>query len=51
MKRLWFSLLLSSSFLLAQNSNPSDTSHQNTKIPKDRQPYKAVSAEPAAITY
>lgn len=31
MKKIWFALLLSGSFLLAQNSNPSNTSQQNSK--------------------
>jgi len=34
MKTLWFALLLSSSFLLAQNSNPSNTSQQKSKDSK-----------------
>ena len=37
MKKLWFALLLSSSFLLAQNSNPSDTSQQNSKASKGQE--------------
>ena len=37
MKKLWFALLLSSSFLLAQNSNPSNTSQQNSKASKDQE--------------
>ncbi|HEY6301864.1 MAG TPA: hypothetical protein VIX14_02250 [Terriglobales bacterium] len=34
MKKLWFALLLSGSFLLAQNSNPGNTSQQNSKDSK-----------------
>jgi hypothetical protein len=37
MKKLWFALLLSSSFLLAQNSSPSDTSRQNSKASKGQE--------------
>ena len=34
MKKMWLALLLSGSFLLAQNSNPSNTSQQNSKDSK-----------------
>jgi hypothetical protein len=34
MKKMWFALLLSGSFLLAQDSNPSNTSQQNSKDSK-----------------
>jgi len=34
MKRLWFALLLSGSFLLAQNSSPSTTSQHKSKDSK-----------------
>jgi hypothetical protein len=34
MRKLWVVLLLSGSFLLAQDSNPSTTSQQNSKAPK-----------------
>jgi hypothetical protein len=34
MRRLWFALLLSGSFLLAQDTNPSTTSQHNSKVPK-----------------
>ena len=34
MKKLWFALLLSGSFLLAQNSNPSNPSQQKSKESK-----------------
>ena len=37
MKKLWFALLLSSSFLLAQNANPSNTSQQNSKASKGQE--------------
>jgi len=37
MKKLWLALLLSSSFLLAQNSNPSNTSQQNSKASKGQE--------------
>ncbi len=34
MKTLWFALLLSGSFLLAQDSNPSNSSQHDSKVPK-----------------
>jgi|SRR5271167_1024945 len=34
MSKLWFSLLLSSSFLLAQDSNPSNPNQDNSKASK-----------------
>src|SRR5208337_5484252 len=34
MRKLWFALLLSGSFLLAQDTNPSTTSQHNSKVPK-----------------
>ena len=34
MKKMWLALLLSGSFLLAQNSNPSNASQQNSKDSK-----------------
>ncbi len=34
MRKLWFPLLLSSSFLLAQDSNPSNPSQDNSKASK-----------------
>jgi len=33
-RKLWFALLLSSSFLLAQDSNPGNPSLPNSKVPK-----------------
>jgi hypothetical protein len=34
MRTLWFALLFSGSFLLAQNSNPSNSSQHDSKVPK-----------------
>ena len=34
MRYLWFALLLSGSFLLAQDSNPATTSRRSSKVPK-----------------
>jgi hypothetical protein len=45
-EKLCFVLLLSCGFLLAQDSNPSQ---HNRRLPKDRQPYRAASADLPAV--
>jgi hypothetical protein len=37
MRKFWFALLLSGSFLVAQNSNPSNTSQQKSKASKGQE--------------
>lgn len=51
MKKLWFALLLSSSFLLAQDSNPGAPSQRKSNDSKGQSPYRAALLSLLAITY
>ncbi|MGB6387228.1 MAG: hypothetical protein WBE52_02255 [Terriglobales bacterium] len=61
MKKLWFALLLSGSFLLAQDSTPSNTSQRNSKASKGQETIQGcvgrfsgdyiLSKQDPAVTY
>ena len=51
MKTWWFALLLSGSFLLAQDTNPANAKQQKKRFPKMRSRCRAALADPAAITF